>query len=235
MTARARECVARVAELRALTPQVLEVDLEMVDPPALEFLAGQWLSIPFGPRTVRAYSLASTPESPRRLTLCADVAPGGIGSAWFRSLTPGEEVRFKGPLGGFVFERSDPRRPLFVAEEIGVVPVRSIVEHLHATGFDGAVSLVFWARDPSWLIYDDDFQRLVRRAPGFAYHPVVQQASATWRGETGAVADVVDRLVTTVDGLVAYVAGSGTTIDRVREVLMRKGLERRAVRWEKFW
>ncbi len=38
-----------------------------------------------------------------------------------------------------------------------------------------------------------------------------------------------------VDGLVAYVCGGGETIARVRDVLVRKGLERKAVRWERFW
>jgi hypothetical protein len=53
-------------------------------------------------------------------------------------------------------------------------------------------------------------------------------------GRDGSAA-LVDRLVTDVSGLVAYVAGGQTTIARVREVLMAKGLERRAVKWERFW
>jgi len=38
-----------------------------------------------------------------------------------------------------------------------------------------------------------------------------------------------------VEGLVAYVAGGGETINRVRDALMAKGLDRKAVKWEKFW
>ena len=41
--------------------------------------------------------------------------------------------------------------------------------------------------------------------------------------------------MTDVGGLVAYVAGGEVAINRVREALMAKGLERRAVKWEKFW
>jgi ferredoxin-NADP reductase len=50
---------ARVTAVRALIPDVLEADLAMVEPPALAFAAGQWLSVPFGPKIVRAYSIAS--------------------------------------------------------------------------------------------------------------------------------------------------------------------------------
>jgi ferredoxin-NADP reductase len=220
-----------VTAVRALTADVLEADLAMVEPPALPFEAGQWLSVPVGPRTVRAYSIASTPRSPCRLTLCADVAPGGLGSRWFRGLAPGTGVAFKGPLGGFVFGRADPRRPLFVAEEIGIVPIRSILADLDETGGLPPLTLVYRARDPGWLVHDAELRALAGRHPGFAYHPVTGVEA-----EAGVeAAAAVDRLVPDVTGLVAYVAGGEATIKRVREVLMGKGLERKAVKWEKFW
>ncbi|MBI4253634.1 MAG: CDP-6-deoxy-delta-3,4-glucoseen reductase, partial [Candidatus Rokubacteria bacterium] len=56
-----RECRARVTAVRRLAPEVLEAELAMVEPPALDFAAGQWVSVPFGPKTVRAYSIASAP------------------------------------------------------------------------------------------------------------------------------------------------------------------------------
>ena len=174
---------------------------------------------------MRAYSIVSTPLEPRCLTLCADVAPGGPGSAWFRALTPGDAVSFKGPLGGFVYGRADARRPLFVAEEIGIVPIHSMLAWLYATGFGRPATLVYWARDRGWLAYDAELCSLARRYPGFAYHPVVVESPAA----------AVDRLTPRVDGLVAYVAGGGETINRVRDVLMSKGLDRKAVKWEKFW
>ena len=235
MATKPRECRARVVAVRQLAAEILEVDLLMVEPTALAFDAGQWVSVPFGPKTVRAYSIASTPASPKLLSLCADVAPGGIGSRWFRDLSPGDAVRFKGPLGGFVFTRADPRRPLFVAEEIGIVPARSIVSELYATGFGRPAALAYWARDPGWLVYDAEFHSLARRYPGFAYHPVVASATGPWRDAAGGLAEVVDRIAPGVAGLVAYVSGGEQMIHRVRDVLVSKGLDRKAVKWEKFW
>src|SRR5207245_9303148 len=159
-------CRARVEAVRGRSPESLEVGLRMEEPAALEFDAGQWVSVPFGPKTVRAYSIASTPQSPKVLTLCADVAPAGIGSEWFRGLKPGDQVRFKGPLGGFVFTRADPRCPLFVAEEIGIVPIRSMLTWLYATGFGRPATLAYWARDPDSPLYDAGFRSLVRRCSG---------------------------------------------------------------------
>jgi ferredoxin-NADP reductase len=60
--------------------------------------------------------MVSSPTRKGALTLSIDVTPDGIGSQWVRGLQPGDEVRFKGPTGGFVFNRADPRRAVFVAE-----------------------------------------------------------------------------------------------------------------------
>jgi len=239
--ARPREGRAEVTAVRRLTPQVIEADLRVDEPADFTFAAGQWISVPFGPKVVRAWSMASPPTRPRALTLCVDVAPGGIGSQWFAALEVGATVRFKGPTGGFVYDATDARRPVFLAEEIGIVPVRSILLDLYDPRPEGGGApppttvLILWARSPAWLLYDADFRALAARERGFTYIPVLREAPAGGRGERGELHEAVERLVHSVDRLVAYVCGGGETIKRVREVLVRKGMERKSVKWEKFW
>lgn len=235
MSAKVIHAKSRVEAVRRLTPAIFEADLRMEDPPELSFEAGQWVSIPFGPKTVRAYSLASPPSSRRVITLCADVAPGGIGSRWFSALEVGAPVEFKGPTGGFVLNRADPRRPFFVAEEIGIVPIHSILWDCFQTGFGRPATLIYWCRDPSWLAYDHEFRLLGRRYPAFTYLPIVREATGEWEGEKGEPEELVNRAVRSVERLVAYVSGGGAMINTVRDVLMAKGLDRKSVRWEKFW
>jgi ferredoxin-NADP reductase len=214
---------------------VVEVDLRVIEPADFRFEAGQWISVPFGPKIVRAWSMASSPNRRDVITLSVDVAPGGIGSQWIDALAPGAAITFKGPTGGFVFNRADARRALFVAEEIGIVPIRSILTGLYETGYGRPTGLIFWARDPGWLLYDADFRSLARRYPAFTYFPSAREAPAGWRGDRGEAHEVVDRLVHSVDRLVAHVCGGAETINRVRDVLVRKGMDRKSVKWEKFW
>ena len=82
-----------------------------------------------------------------------------------------------------------------MAEEIGIVPVRSILSHLYETGYGRPTALIYWARNPGWLVYDADFRSLARRYPGFSYLPVLREPPAAWRGEKGEPAEAVDRLV----------------------------------------
>jgi ferredoxin-NADP reductase len=230
-----RECRSEVAAVRALTPEIIEVDLRIIEPTDFTFEAGQWISVPFGPKNVRAWSMVSSPIRKGALTLSIDVAPGGIGSQWVRALEPGATVSFKGPTGGFVFDRADPRRVVFVAEEIGIVPIRSMLTYLYETGCGRPTALIYWARNPGWLVYDADFRSLARRYPTFSYLPVLREPPATWRGEKGEPAEAVERLVYGVDRLVVYVCGGGDTINKVRDVLVKKGMDRKSVKWEKFW
>jgi phenol/toluene 2-monooxygenase (NADH) P5/A5 len=232
---KARECRAAVAGIRWPRPEVIEVDLRMVEPPELDFDAGQWISVPFGPKTVRAWTILSSPTRRRTITLAVDVAPGGMGSQWLRALKPGDPVEFKGPTGGFVFNRADPRRAVFVAEEIGIVPVRSILADLYETGYGRPTILIYWARDAGRLLYDAEFRSLARRYPGFTYVAAVREPPAGWRGESGEAAAAVNRLVHSVDKLVVYVCGGGHTVNAVRDVLVKKGMDRKSVKWEKFW
>lgn len=235
MTAKARDCRARVGATRRLAPAIVEVDVRMDDPPRLAFDAGQWISVPFGPKTVRAYTIASTPRHGEVITLCADVAPAGPGSRWFEALAAGDEIAFKGPLGGFVFDRADPRPPLFVAEEIGIVPIRSILIDLDEAGVDRPATLVHWAPTPAGLAYRSEFLELARRRPGFVYHSCVTDTATGWNGECSTLLDAVER-VTPPDGHVAaYVAGGEATIKQVRSVLTSRGLDRKSVKWERFW
>jgi phenol hydroxylase P5 protein len=232
---RPRACRAEVTAVRTLNPDVIEVDLRMVEPPALAYAAGQWVSVPFGPKVVRAYSMASAPGAGDALTLSVDVAPGGLGSQWIRGLKPGDAVQFKGPTGGFVVDRADTRRPVFVAEEIGVVPIRSMLFDLYGSGFEGSAALIQWARNPAWLLYEADFRALTRDHKGFSYLPVMREPPPAWRGEKGECHEAVDRLVHSVDRTVVYVCGGEGTIKQVRQALVAKGMDRKSVKWEKFW
>ena len=122
-----------------------------------------------------------------------------------------------------------------VAKEIGIVPIRSILTHLFETGYGRPTALIYWARNPGWLVYDADFRSLARRYPGFSYLPVLREPPPTWRGEKGEPAEAVDRLVFGVDKLIVYVCGGGETVNRVRDTLVKKGMDRKSVKWEKFW
>ena len=55
MAAKVVQCRAKVEAVRSLTPNIIEADLSLLEPAEFSFEAGQWVSVPFGPKSVRAY------------------------------------------------------------------------------------------------------------------------------------------------------------------------------------
>jgi phenol hydroxylase P5 protein len=94
--------------------------------------------------------------------------------------------------------------------------------------------LVYGVRDARSLVYDAEFRSLARRHPGFAYRPVIGEAGG---GSAGVVMQVTDALAAVgIDaGVIAFVAGGQSFIAAVRDALMARNLDRKAVKWERFW
>ena len=234
MAAKPREVRAEVREVRWLADDLAEADFRVTAPAGWTFRAGDSVAVAVGDGESQL-PIASTPSRIGAVTIAADVSRAGAAGEWLRGLTPGAAVGFKGPVGSLGFDRADPRRALFVAEEIGVVSARSVLAHLYETGHGRPTALIAWGRDPSRLVYEAQFRSLARRYPSFSYLPAVREASGVWRGETGEPADAVERLVHSVDRLLVYVLGGAETVQRVRDVLAKKGIDRRSVKAEKLW
>lgn len=228
-------CRARVVALRWLDPVILEVDLEMVEPPELAFEAGQWIAIPLDARTVRPYTMASPPSARRRIRLCVDVRPGGVGSRFFRQLREGDEVAFQPPLGTLTL-RPDATGPvLLVAEEVGVVPFRSILLAEAERGLPRPVTLYQVAPSRSHLVYHDELAALAAAHPGFRYRPRLSTPEPGWAGEVGPLLPVLAQELPDLRDHDVLLCGGRELVRAVRELCLRRGAERRRIRYERFW
>ena len=75
-----------VERIDVLSYNVRGFCLKLVDPPTLEFRAGQFiiLNVPHEGKIVkRAYSIATPPHEPNAIELCVQHAEGGIASTYF--------------------------------------------------------------------------------------------------------------------------------------------------------
>jgi len=232
---KAPSCRARVAAVRWLDPVVLEVDLAMLEPPELVFEAGQWVAIPLDEKTIRPYSMASPPAERRTIRLCVDVKPGGSGSRYFRELRVGDEVRFQPPLGTLTLIKDSTAPVLLVAEEIGVVPFRSILRGEAERGFPRPMTLYATGPSRSHLLYEAEFHELAGRSSSFRYRPVLSAPDPGWPGEVGSVLAVLERELDRLQDHEALLCGGGALVKAARELCLARGMERRKIRYEKFW
>lgn len=231
---KAPSCRARVAAVRELAPQVLEVHLTMVEPPELAFEAGQWVAVAIGDRHIRPYSMASPPSVRHRIQLVVDVKPGGVGSRYFQALRVGDEVRFQPPAGTLTL-LPGTAPVLLVAEEVGIAPLRSILLDQAERGFPRPVRLYFTAPTRAHLLYHAELEALAARHPAFRYRPWLSAPDPGWEGPVGSLLGAVEAEAEDLRGGDALLCGGSDLVKAARELCLAHGIERRRIRYEKFW
>jgi NAD(P)H-flavin reductase len=219
---------ARLVAVRDLTYDVRQIDLALVDPPEVRFIAGQFVSFEIDRpgsdiSATRPYTIASSPTDPKSIQLLFNRVPGGPGSGYLFSLQPGDVTAFKGPIGTFTL-RDSARDILFVATGTGIAPIRSMLWALAAAGSKRRITLLWGLRGERDLYYQDDLTDLRVRLPHFAFTTTLSQPSASWGGAAGRVLPLVVREVATVANRDVYLCGNGSIIREVRDIIRRTGL-----------
>jgi NAD(P)H-flavin reductase len=219
---------ATVSRTRALTHDVREIELTLIDPARIDFAPGQFVSFEIerpGARTpaTRPYSIASSSQRRDAIELVLNRVAGGPGSEYLCGLREGDRTSFKGPVGSFVL-RDSPRDLLFVATGTGIAPIRSMLWSLAESSSARVVTLFWGLRSERDLYYQHELERWRERLPHFSFVTTLSQPTNLWRGATGYVTLLVDRHVTSVENLEVFLCGNGGMIRDVREVLRQKGL-----------
>src|SRR3569832_2431584 len=135
------KCSSEVVEIKKLTYDVKEISLKLIDPPKVDFIAGQYISIEVTEMkdgharlNNRPYSIVSPPEEDQVLKLCVNLVSGGPGSGYLHGLNPGDKVTFLYPMGYFTVHDEATTALLFVATGTGIAPIKSMILHLLRSG-----------------------------------------------------------------------------------------------------
>src|SRR6266567_602097 len=95
--------IARLVSVADAAGDTRHLTLEMVDPPALDFVGGQYVIVdsgivlPSGKAVKRAYSILSADDDQARFELAVMRLPSGPGSGFLHEQPVGAEIRFSGP------------------------------------------------------------------------------------------------------------------------------------------
>lgn len=193
---------AVVTEIEPLAPSVLQLTVSFGDE-SFAFEPGQWVNFRFPEGVSRAYTIASAPQRPEALQLCVRVGEGRGGQA-LRQLEAGAGVTIEGPYGDFLLPEGDPRGVVFLAGDVGIAPIRSIVLHMLATG-DPRRIVVLYEPDQRNILYAGDFDPLARA--GQITH------------ESGKIETLIERNRALIKESLVMAAGFDPFLDRARRSL----------------
>ena len=228
---------AEVAEIEELTHDIRRLVLNLVDPPEMNFIPGQYaeLYIP-GTEVHRAYSMANTPSSDERAEFIIKVYPGGRFSGLLDGeLKVGDRMKMRVPYGVFSLREKSDGDIIFVGGGSGMAPIWSILNHMAEKGIERKATYYYGARTKKDLFYLEEAKELAERLPAeFRFVPALSEPGDDWDGETGLITDVVTRLEGDLSGTEAYLAGPPPMIDAAIPVLMRKGVNKDNIFYDKF-
>jgi ferredoxin-NADP reductase len=224
------EKVAHVESVATIAPSVLELHLRCVDPVALAYKPGQFVSVRVDAtgNVRRSYSVASHPrlEAGARFDLLVKLVPDGVGSRFFAGLAPGDPVSFTGPLGFFVPDARHQGDVVFAVTGAGIAAALPMLEDILARADERGRVLLFWGlRHESELYWMDRLAALA--GPRLATHVSLSAPSPAWRGLRGRITAHVLAAATTAQAPVFYVVGNGDMIRDVREGLGVLGIDRK--------
>lgn len=230
----------RVVKNQALTADVYEMDCELVEPTDLEFQAGQFVMIQMtddeGKPLNRAYSIASSPQNTKQITLCYKVVAGGKMTPRLAALEVGAALSMRGPMGHFVLKaEADTQEFVFVATGTGVAPMNSFIVELLERGEQRPISLFFCVRSEADSFYIDFYKQLESQYPNFKFIFSLSQPHPDWNGCIGRVTHMIEDHLSSAEHSECYLCGNGEMIKEVKELLIKKGAENGKVYMERYY
>ena len=237
-----RQYRTTVSSLRDLTHDIKEVRLRLVDPPEIEFKAGQFIQFEVPPyersdETVyRAYSIASPPSAKNEIELEIRYVPNGICTTYVhRHLHLGDPVTINGPYGDFTL-RPGEREIIAIAGGSGMAPLKSILLDMAEKEIARRIRYFFGARALRDLFLLEEMKTLEQRIPGFEFIPALSKPDPmdAWNGETGLVTDVAARYLPDASEAEAYLCGSSFLIQAAIKMLTSKGMPRERIYFDDF-
>ncbi len=229
-----RPLEATIAQLRRLTRDVLELELQLGEDFA--FQPGQFVMLRFaGIEGPRAYSMSNFSPRTRSLGFLIRSKPDGRASRYlFHAAAPGDRVGLFGPLGKASYDAPEMRDLVLIAGGTGIAGLLSILRAIRQHGdVQRKVELFFGVRTGADLFHAETLAEFVREAPAQRRvvvalsdeSPVPQELRlrhAALEFDTGLISDVAARhLRKDLEQPTAFLAGAPAAVDAVIRMLMR--------------
>ncbi len=199
----------------------------------LPFLAGQFISIQFGEKAWRAYSIAS-PPSEEKVKLVVRLIPGGVASEVFREARTGDTFNFKGGFGEFTLSNVSEASLVFCGTGTGIAPLRSMILTEAQSPTPRPMTLLYGGRNKEDLAYLDDLKTwapnleveigLSRDPNASATHPCAHPCRITQFLEDMKMKGSEE----------FYLCGGGEMVQEVQKLLLEKGIPEQQIHMERF-
>jgi ferredoxin-NADP reductase len=155
--------IGTVVALRDETAAARTIALEVPDWPGN--LPGQHVDVRLtaadGYSAVRSYSIASTPNSEKRVEITVERLPNGEVSPYLtQQVAVGDRLDLRGPIGGWFVWRIQQTEPIqLMAGGSGIVPLMAMIRSRVASASTAPFRLLYSVREPAAILYHDELEK----------------------------------------------------------------------------
>lgn len=233
--------VGTIVALHDETATARTITLEVSDWPG--HVAGQHVDVrltaPDGYSAVRSYSIASAPNSERRVELTVERLPNGEVSPYLtQEVAVGDRLELRGPIGGwFVWRTAQTERIQLVAGGSGVVPLMAMIRTRASAGSTAPFRLLYSVREPGAAFYRDELRALLDRDHSVSLtYAYTRTAPKDWPRPPGRIDAALIASTTWPSNLVptCYVCGPTSFVESATDLLIASGNGRDKIRTERF-
>jgi ferredoxin-NADP reductase len=233
--------VGTVVALHDETPTARTITLEVPDWPG--HVAGQHVDVRLtasdGYTAVRSYSIASAPNSERRVELTVERLPDGEVSPYLtQEVAVGDRLELRGPIGGWFVWRTQQTEPIqLVAGGSGIVPLMAMIRSRAAAGNTAPFRLLYSVREPGAVWYRDELQALSDQDGSVTLtYAYTRAAPKDWPRPPGRIDAALIAQATWPTNLfpTCYVCGPTSFVESASRLLTASGNDPDKIRTERF-
>jgi ferredoxin-NADP reductase len=233
--------VGTVIALRDETSRARTITLEVPGWP--NHVAGQHVDVRLtasdGYSAVRSYSIASAPNSERRVELTVEQLPDGEVSPYLtQELAVGDSLELRGPIGGWFVWRTQQTEPIqLIAGGSGIVPLMAMIRSRALAGSTAPFRLLYSAREPGAMLYRDELQvRSDQEHSVTVTYAYTRTAPKGWPRPPGRIDTALIANTTWPSGIspTCYVCGPTSFVESAAGLLSACGNSPDKIRTERF-
>jgi ferredoxin-NADP reductase len=233
--------VGKVVALHDETAMARTIALEVPDWPG--HVAGQHVDVRLtasdGYSAVRSYSIASAPNSERRVELTVERLSNGEVSPYLtRELAVGDHLELRGPIGGWFVWRPQQTEPIqLIAGGSGIVPLMAMIRSRASAGNTAPFRLLYSVREPGAVWYRDELQSLSDRDHSVSVtYAYTRAAPKNWPRPPSRIDAALIANATWPSNLVptGYVCGPTSFVESAAGLLTASGNGPDRIRTERF-
>ena len=192
-----------------------------------------------GYSAVRSYSIASAPNSERRVELTVERLPNGEVSPYLtQELAVGDRLELRGPIGGWFVWRPQQAEPVqLVAGGSGLVPLMAMIRSRAAAGNTAPFRLLYSVREPGAVFYRNELQAISDRDPSVTVtYAYTRAAPKDWPRPPGRIDAALIAPTTWPSNLfpTCYVCGPTSFVESVSSLLTASGNDPNKISTERF-